>query len=396
MSKLKVLIINDKGSGTGGVSIYVRTLKKLLLDRGYDVKVLSSDIYSKGDYPFYDYLFKGFKEESLARVVLYIFNPFSYFKLKKIIRDYKPDIIHLNNVLSQASPSICPLLNKVPSVMTIHGFSLICPFNKIDYMKKICNKKFGKQCYHCLNKKYPYFLIKHNLYKYFFKKLDKFVTVSNYLKKEFKKEGFDNIVTLHNKIPLLEFSEIKSNDLLYMGRLSNEKGIVYLINAMKKVLKYFPNIKLNVVGAGDEEDKLRDLVNKFNLRNNIYFIGELSHNKILEYYKKSAVVLIPSICPDSYPTVTMEAMSVGRPIIASRLGGLPEQIEEGKTGFLVPPRNPEAIAEKIIYLLKRPKLMQKMGLEGRKKAEKEFNINDYTKKIEELYKKVIKEHNKKL
>ena len=173
-----------------------------------------------------------------------------------------------------------------------------------------------------------------------------------------------------------------------MGRLSKEKGIKYLIKAMTDITKKIPAVHLNITGGGPEKENLERLIKQLKLEKNVSFIGQIPNKEIERYYKISNILIVPSICEEVFPLVGIEAMSAGRPVIGTRVGGIPEWLDDGKTGFLVDPGNSAQIAEKVIQLFSNRKLMDKMGENGRKKAE-QLDIKNHIKEIEIVYQEVI-------
>ena len=203
------------------------------------------------------------------------------------------------------------------------------------------------------------------------------------------KTGILNIRNIYTGIKLLKYSKlIEGNNLLYMGRLSKEKGIEYLLKAMIDITKKIPTVHLNITGGGPEKENLEELIKKYKLEKNVSFIGQIPNKEIERYYKISNILIVPSICEEVFPLVGIEAMSVGRPVIASRVGGIPEWLNDGETGFLVDPGNSAQITEKVIKLFSNRRLMEKMGENGRKKAE-QFDIKKHIKEIEIVYQEVI-------
>lgn len=178
-------------------------------------------------------------------------------------------------------------------------------------------------------------------------------------------------------------------NILYIGRLANEKGAEFLIKAMPKINNKIPDAKLIIIGDGPEKDKLKRLMERLNIEKKVFFVDRVDHGRVNYWYKKSYLVVVPSIYSESFGLIGPEAMSTGRPVVASNIGGIPEWLENGKTGYLVKPGNSEAIGNSIIRLLKNPKLAKRMGENGRKKAEKNFNIKNYAEEIEKIYRKSI-------
>jgi glycosyltransferase involved in cell wall biosynthesis len=393
---MKILIIDDMGFESGGLSTYILNLRSILKERGHIVKILSSDAHPEKKH-FNDYKFRGINENSIFRVFPYIFNINALIKLKQVLKEFNPDVVHINSIFYHSSPAILIPLNNTPNIMTLHDYKIICPATNDILIQSSCQKLFDQNCMNCVGilKYYPEKL-KMYIFKKVLKNIDMFISPSISLKDDIEKNGINNINIIHHGINLLNYSKIKKrHTLLYVGRLSKEKGIEYLIKAMPIIIKKIPQIHLNIVGYGPERGNLENLTKQLKIKDNVTFFNQVPNNSIEEYYKKSSVIIVPSIWPEPFGLIGPEAMSVGRPIIATNIGGIPEWLENGKTGYLVPPRDSNAISKKVIQLISNHKLMDKMGNAGRKKAENEFDIKLYVKKIEKKYQEVINKHKSK-
>jgi glycosyltransferase involved in cell wall biosynthesis len=395
MKKLKILIINDKGFPFGGVEVRILNQKRELIRRGHVVKIFSSN-FDYGKENFSDYRFSGFNEKSIIKWFNQIFNLRSYFKLKEILKEFKPDIIHIFNIYYQVSPSILKCLKNIPTIMSICSYEMICPMGAVPASSVKCNYKFRKQCLKCIGsfKGYYYEKVKQKIYKIFLNNVDVFVAPSKNTKKNFKKQDFINseVITIYNGIKLLKYSEIKNTKtILYVGRLSKEKGVEYLLKAMPLIIKEIPTVHLDIVGDGDEKHRLEILTKELNLEKSVAFIGSISHSEVEKYYKKANIVTITSIWPEPFGLIGPEAMSVGRPVIGTKVGGIPEWLEDGRTGFLVEPKNSKDIANKIIKLFENQKLLKMMGKRAYIKSA-QFSIEEYAKNLESLYEKILKKY----
>lgn len=387
---MKVLMINDHGFESGGVSSYVINVKKQLEERGHTVKFLSSDVNPERTH-FSDFEYEGIINKNyIIRAFYRIFNPLSYLKTRQILKDFKPDLVHLHSMLNYGSPSILYCLKNIPTVMTIHDYYIVGLGFKI--IPSLSSNNVHDNRYKYTSIVFYYEIIKNIIRDKFLENINLFIAPSINIKKDFENLGIANSIHVHHGINLFNYSKvIDRNNLLYVGRLSDEKGIEYLLNAMPYIIKRFPAIHLNIIGDGSEKEYFKKIVEQLNLVNNISFIGQASNKKLQNYYKNSTILVVPSICSESFGLVGPEAMSVGRPVIASRVGGIPEWLDDGKTGYLVEPGNPEQIAEKVIKLLSDRKLMELMGKNARKKAE-QFSIEKHVDKLEKIYKKVIKKY----
>ena len=393
---MKIIQIISLGYETGGAEYIVKRLKEILIFRGHEVIVLSSDIGSDKK-RFSDIEFKGMNPSNPAKLLFHLFNPYSYFKLRSLLKTFKPDIVHIHT-MNELSPSILFLLSQTPTIMTIHGpeeftksmiiwFLPPSDFKNRDYNLKNLNFA-GKTHY------FYYTYIQRYIYKLGFNNIDLFITPSKYIMKLVKKD-LCPIKTLHNGVDLFEYCNIKNTyQLLFVGRFEKVKGIEFVISALPKILNKFPNAKLNIVGEGKYKNSLIKIVKMLKLDKSIKFIRWMERNKLISYYNNSSIFVMPSICPEAFGLVGIEAMSVGRPVIASNVGGISEWLDDGETGYLVEPGNSEQIAEKVIKLFSDRKLMEQMGKNASKKAE-QFSFEKHANEIEKIYKELTEKYKTK-
>ena len=172
--------------------------------------------------------------------------------------------------------------------------------------------------------------------------------------------------------------------VLYVGRLEPVKGVRYLVQAMG-ILRDggLRNVKLLIVGDGSEKKCLEELVKKLDLEDYVVFAGKVSHEKIPEYMASADVFVLPSLS-EGFGMAVVEAMAMGLPVIASRVGGLPWIIRDGENGFLVEPRNPRDIAEKITLLLTNDNLRAYMSKRNIEEARK-YSWEKIVEKLEKVY-----------
>jgi glycosyltransferase involved in cell wall biosynthesis len=183
-------------------------------------------------------------------------------------------------------------------------------------------------------------------------------------------------------------SEDRVPTILFLANLTRQKGLEYLLRAMPLVLEEVPSCVLNIVGDGPGRNYYKRLVNELDLKRSVLFFGMVPHRETVNFYRKAWVYCLPSIVEPAANTL-LEAMSCGRPVVATEGGGNREIIGDGDTGFLVSPKNPEALAESLIKILTDKELRRKMGKKARKRAEEEFNLKKLIDKIEEAYREVV-------
>jgi N-acetyl-alpha-D-glucosaminyl L-malate synthase BshA len=176
--------------------------------------------------------------------------------------------------------------------------------------------------------------------------------------------------------------------IIYVGRLHSVKGLEYLITAMNLIKDKEPNARIILIGDGSEKEKLKTIVKNLMLESRINFFGGVPNQKIPEYLTASDVFVLPSLS-ESFGIVNLEAMASGLPVVTTKVGGLPEIVTEGENGFLVEPKNPQQLAEKILFLLKNDELRLKMSLNNREKV-KQYRWENVVAQLEKIYLKVTR------
>lgn len=138
-----------------------------------------------------------------------------------------------------------------------------------------------------------------------------------------------------------------------------------------------------LVGGGQERQALQELVKELDLEERVTFVGKVSNGEVPKYMVASDVFVLPSLS-EGFPLVTLEAMASGLPIVATKVGGLPEIVKDGDNGFLIEPKNPEQIAEKVLSLLVDEELREKISRNNQEKA-KHYSWENIVERLEEVY-----------
>ncbi|MGA3292206.1 MAG: glycosyltransferase family 4 protein [Candidatus Microgenomates bacterium] len=382
---MKILFVNNIGTMHGGTEIMIAQLRRELEKKGHMVRILAGDEASNGK-TIADWRFKTFSDNSILKF-LYIYNPFAIWKLWVTLRQFRPDIVHMHNV-SKASPLIFLVARRYPTILSIHDYTAFDPtrFKDITTLAPYDKTLSG----YFTNTPSPRFYlekVRFWLYRRYCKSIDLVLACSDFYCLCAKQSKlFTRVVTLHDGIVLTKTKPIqKWHHLLFVGRLEEIKGADILLRALPKILIKNPKLHLYIVGSGPQMSYLKKLTEELRIGNMVKFLGFQSHRQIMSLYYKTTLVVIPSLCPESFGLVGIEAFGSGRPVIATRVGGIPEWLDDGKTGFLVEPGNSEQIAEKVTQLLSDRKLLQQMGKNARKKAE-QYSIKIHADEIEKKYK----------
>lgn len=189
----------------------------------------------------------------------------------------------------------------------------------------------------------------------------------------------------------------KGRTVLFVGRITHLKGVEYLVRAMDSLVheRGHSDLRCLLVGpiegfgsAGRTETpylrKIAGMVRESGLQDSVVLTGPVSRGDLRKLYAACSIFVLPSLS-EATPTVVLEAMACGKPVVASRVGGIPEQVQEGKSGFLVPPGDAEALAHRIKYLLDHPQWAQAMGACGRRLVEEKFTWEHIARKVVQIY-----------
>lgn len=228
----------------------------------------------------------------------------------------------------------------------------------------------------------------------------KIIAVSDSIKNDLGKRGIrkTRIVTIQNAVNGSSCTESSSQRRLerrhnlglsdhdfvvgYVGRLSEEKGVQYLIKAASHLNESDVPVKILIIGEGPQRKELEDLAKKANIGNNVIFAGFQS--EIEKWLSAMDIFVLPSLT-EGTPMSLLEAMAYGMPVVASAVGGVPQVIDSEKNGILVPPGKPQDIKDAIRLLYLNENLRKSFSREARQKIKSKYNIEDWTKKIEDEY-----------
>lgn len=409
---MNILFINNFFAEFGGAEKIMLKEAEFMENEGHEVHYFS--VGKKPYFKDYEYSkffpdFLDYRKLSKFQALTNIFRPFynknSAKNLDNLLKTVKPDIVHIHNIHYHLTPSVLKIIykHKIPTVMTLHDIRMFCPSGTLAQGSgKICNEKF------CIKKNPAYCLInkcKNNniketaiaLAEYIFSKslgfyngIDKFITPSKALYELARESGIqeNRLEHINNFIDesYFESSPLYSDKgyFLYAGRLSREKGVHFLLKAMK----ILPEARLKIAGTGTQEQELKQLAQNLNL-NNVEFLGNLDKKQLMETYNGCISTVLPCNWFEIFGLTLAESLSLGKPVIASNLGAIPEIIEDGKTGIVIKPAKPEKIAESIKKLIQNRELVYEMGKNGRKKAEELYTPQLHFEKLLNLYKELL-------
>lgn len=329
----------------------------------------------------------------------------AYEKIDFLIKSQKPDIAHVHNIYHHISPSILVALKQrnIPVVMTLHDYKLICPNYSLFDGEKLCEECRRVKYYNCALKRCfkssflfsAFFALEmalHKFLKIYENNVDIFLVHSKFLRSkviEFginpeKIEYFPGFTGVKHE--LISPDGNKAQHFLFAGRLEKIKGADVLIRAVEKS-SLLRQRKLLIAGSGTQQEQLQRYCKAAKL-NNIQFLGEVSHEKVCELIRSSIAVIVPSVWHDVSPRIIYESLAVGKIVIASDIGGIPELVEDGKNGFLFNPGDSEQLKRQLEYCICHQADLASLRLKAYEKAG-EYKEEVFLKNLMGLYRRLI-------
>lgn len=397
---MKILLVNKFLYPNGGSETYIFKLGEQLIAMGHEVQYFGMDdprnivgnmckSYSEN---------MDFHNKGLAKLLYpfkIIYSTEARRKIRTVLDDFKPDIVHLNNFNFQLTPSIIYEVKKhhIPIVFTAHDYQLICPNHMCfdiqnDTPCEVCIEKGFGQCVtkKCIHESYVKSLlgtVEARIYKWLktYRLIDLVICPSAFMQ-HMMDQNIDlkgRTIALHNfidkekSIPQERLQNQKYG--LYFGRLEKEKGIETLLAACEDI----PEMMMRYAGRGSFEDAIRN-------SSHSTLLGFLSKEEITKLVSGARFTVCPSIWYENGPFSVMESLRLGVPVIGSRIGGIPELVRDGENGLLFKPGDVKDLKEKLIQIWTDDELYNKLH-EGCKGSEV-MDIEQYTVQILNIYQKL--------
>ncbi len=393
---MKILLVNKFHYIKGGSERYYFSLADAL--KQHDHEVIFFSMKDEKNYPCDDRYFvsnastTGNLKSKLRMLFHMIYSKEAYKKMKALLNAEKPDLVILNLVHKQITLSIIDAIREydrqLPIFWTMHDLITICPaYTMVNGKGNICEECLDGDFGHCVRNKcikgsrLMSMLSAHEA-KYIRKKgwyddIDLYICPSEFYKQKLEQAHFtkSKIVSMRNPLPLDTEYSLNDRDLgyvLYLGRLSPEKGVQTLIDAAIDA-----NVELKILGTGPIEKQLKD---KASGKKNIHFEGFRQGAELTDSIKNARCVVLPSEWYENGPYSAMEAMALGKPLIVSNYGGLPELVVNGKNGYIYHTKDELTDYIKLIMHLSQEEYTG-MCESSLNKAKAMFNADEYVRKI---------------
>ena len=354
---MKVLLVNKFYYRRGGDCIYSMNLEELLRRHGHETAFFSMQHPDNVPTPWSRFFPSEVKFKPNAKIFDTLMRPFGSSEVKKkfnaMLDAFQPDVVHLNNIHSQLSPVVAELAHQrgIKVVWTLHDYKLLCP--RYDFL---CDGEVCERCltdaksvmrHSCVKSSKPASVLGYLEARKWHRErieasVDAVICPSEFMRQMMMKGGYNpqKIITLHhffhNTEPI-QATEERKNYYCYIGRLSHEKGLHTLVKAANQ-LPY----NLVVVGGGPLEGDLKKASDS-----NIRYVGFRQWSEIKEIVRQARFCVVPSEWYEVFGLVVMESQCLGTPVLGTRMGGIPELIEDGVSGMTFAGKDSEELKRKI-------------------------------------------------
>jgi len=327
---------------------------------------------------------------------------FFYFLVKFSWR--RPDIVHIHRFRAiTMAPLIIARLFKIPVYFSVYDYWMFCALETlIDDKNRVCRRFHGVWCYNCLPRQLVWLqkallVFRKKVFDWSIKRIDKFFVLSRSSAAILESYGIApikiKIIPLPYEERLKELNtqvQAHKDTLLYVGWIQKRKGLDILVSALNSIKKEIPSVKLNVVGPDVVWEKeyrryVDTLIKDLDLSGTINWFGPQPNERVHRFIQESEIVVVPEQWENMSPVIIGEAMFSQKPVIGSRLGGIPDFIVENKTGFLFEASSPSDLADKILLLLRDKPRAFEMGKAGREAAQEIFSNEAITEKYSNAY-----------
>jgi len=371
---MRVLLVNKFLYPKGGAETYTFKLGDTLKKYGHSVEYFGLEnkkntVGNAANSYVSDMDFGAGIGKNLKAPFRIIYSTEARKKIKKVLYDFQPDVVHMNNIQFHLTPSIILEIQKyrektgrkVKIVYTAHDYQLICPSHGLfDVDVKVCEKCLGGNYTHCFrtkcmkNSRAKSLLAMLDAYYWKYSKaysyIDTIVCPSEFLKKKLDIQArfADKTIAVHNFIEPRETDEVVKGDyVLEFGHLCRDKGTFTLLEVARRM----PDVKFVFAGYGVAESEIARV-------SNAEYVGFKTGNELKELIQKAKCSVYPSEWYENCPFSVIESQMYGTPVIGSRMGGIPELIREGETGLMFEAGNADDLEKKLRYLLEEPNLLK--------------------------------------
>jgi glycosyltransferase involved in cell wall biosynthesis len=382
---MRILVLHNKYRVRGGEEEVIDSERVLLTSHGHEVF----------DYIVDNHDLSG--AQSAWMGVQAVWNQSSFRAVSKQLREVRPQLVHVHNLVPQISPAAyyAAAAEHVPVVHTLHCYKLMCPEGYLFRKGRVCELCVGKTfawpgvvrgCYRGSRTASAVVAATYGLHRIagtWSDKIDMYFAQTEFAKQKYIEAGFpaEKIRVKPNFVADPGIGQGDGGYALFVGRLTVEKGVPVLLDAWRSLGTFLP---LQVCGTGP----LQEMVQSANLPG-VEYLGVRPLPEVLERMKRASVVVVPSVWYEGTPRTIVEAYACGTPVIASRLGAMEANVKHGITGLHFEAGNPVDLAAKVRVLLESPTRLSRMRLLARQEYEARFSAETNYVLMMDFYRQVI-------
>jgi len=406
---MRVLLVHNNSRVTGGAEVFFHEVGRVLSANGHQVAYFScADVAAeKSEWSRYFPKVVDYRGNAIGAFMHFpsmIYSRESRRAIAKIIEDFRPDVAHCFAIYTKMTPSILDELKekKVPTVISLNDYKHICPNYKLFHHGGLCEDCRGGRFYRavmnrCCHDSIVYSVASsieayvHGWMDIYRKNIHTFLFASEFMAKKTEEFwGKENLRwrILRNPFDAKKYTAVTPDEIgsyaLYFGRIIDEKGVNVLLNAAALAR----DVPLVVVGDGPDLERLQQRASVLGL-SHVRFLGAKWGNELDQILKACRYVVVPSLWHENFPYVILQSFAMGKPVIGSNRGGIPELVADGERGLVYEATDPAALAGALRMLWSDTELAKRIGITAKQYADSEFNDGRFYADVIKIYGEVI-------
>ncbi len=368
---MRILLVHDYAAPFGGAELHMLELREVFRRRGHDARLFASSAGLDAE-ARPDYLCRG--TTSRYRTLLQTANPWAWRELRRVVKEFRPEVVHVKMFLTQLSPLILPALRGVPALFNVAWYRPICPLGtKVLPDGTLCRSPAGVVCYRqgCVPlRDWAPLMAQMKLWRGWRSAFDAIVANSEATRRRLLADGIEPVEVIWSGVPETPARPPLEDPPLaaFSGRLVREKGVEVLLRAFARLAGAAPEARLVVAGDGPERARLEGLAAQLGIGRSVEMTGQLAWPELEPRLARAWVQAVPSVWEEPFGRAAVESMMRGTAVVASDSGGLSEIVQHERVGLLVRPGDVEALAAALLRLLADRGLAERMGRAGREVA----------------------------
>lgn len=390
---MKVLVVHNRYQQSGGEKTAVSAQIELLRARGHCVVTYTRDNLEIRRYN---------RMQKAAFLFSTMFSTRTYREVSALCAQEQPDVAHVHNVFPLISPAVYRALKNqgVPIIQTMHNFRFMCVNGLFYTQGHICERcKYGNMFHAIIRKCYRQSYVLSALYALTiafhrwsgtFQLIDRFIALTEFTAQKLVESGLtdaNKVVILGNflssPMPAPGRFDGRAPYVIYLGRLSPEKGVDILLDAMANL----PDLELKIAGDGPQRDTLQTIKRERHL-NQVEFLGLTVGEQKWRLVREARALVVPSVWYETFGLSALESLAVGTPVVASNIGGLADIVRDGKSGLLFHPGDSQDLRRKLLWLEAHPEQAMAMGRYGRRVVEEQYSAEAHYGRLLAIYEEI--------